>query len=108
MSRTLAGLTGDFETTSALYAERCGIRRDAHWFLFKLQEELGELVQAYLRVTGRGRDKGETLEDARLKLEDKAADLPGQLLTFASHMEIDLAGEGRMRGGECQLRSSAN
>jgi len=90
MSRTLQELTTDFEAVSAIYAERCGIRRDADWFLFKLQEELGELVQAHLRVTGRARDKGETQEQTRQNLENEAADLLGQLLTFAHNAGIDL------------------
>jgi len=90
MSRTLAELTSDFEAVSAIYAESCNIRRDPDWFLFKLQEELGELVQAHLRLTGRGRDKGETRERARENLENEAADLLGQLLTFAHNADIDL------------------
>lgn len=90
MSRTLAEITADFEAVSAIYADRCTIRRDADWFILKLQEELGELVQAHLRLTGRGRDKGETLEQARQHFEDEAADLLGQLLTLAHNTGVDL------------------
>ncbi len=90
MSRTLAELTADFESVSAIYAARCSIDRDTDWFLFKLQEELGELVQAHLRLTGRGRDKGETSEQVRQNVENEAADLLGQLLTFAHNSGIDI------------------
>lgn len=90
MSRSLAELTADFETVSKIYAQRCNIRRDADWFVLKLQEELGELVQAHLRLTGRGRDKGERIDAERWNLEDEAADLLGQLLIFANNAGINL------------------
>lgn len=90
MSRTLAQLTRDFEAVSTIYASRCGIRRDADWFVLKLQEELGELVQAHLRLTGRGRNKGESDDEARRRFEDEAADVLGQLLTLAHTTGVDL------------------
>lgn len=96
MSRTLAELTADFEAVSTLYAERCDIRRDDDWFLLKLQEELGELTQVHLRLTGRGRPKGAKPDELRRQLEDEAADLLGQLLILAHHHRIDLeAAAGR-------------
>ncbi len=90
MSRTLAELTADFESVSKIYAERCDIRRDDDWFVLKLQEELGELVQVHLKMTGRGRTEGATSGALRLQLEDEAADLLGQLLLLAHHSGIDL------------------
>jgi NTP pyrophosphatase (non-canonical NTP hydrolase) len=90
MSRTLAELTADFEAVSKIYAERCEIRRDDDWFVLKLQEELGELAQAHLRLTGRGRLRGETAETLRQQFDDEAADLLGQLLLLAHHNGIDL------------------
>ena len=44
----LTELSDAVEAASAAYAARWGIRRDDTWFLFKLQEEVGELTQAYL------------------------------------------------------------
>jgi NTP pyrophosphatase (non-canonical NTP hydrolase) len=90
MSRTLAELTADFEAVSKIYAERCGFVRDGDWFLLKVQEEAGELAQAYLQLTKRGKDRGESAETARRKFEDEASDLLGQLLIFAHHHGIDL------------------
>jgi NTP pyrophosphatase (non-canonical NTP hydrolase) len=90
MSRTLAELIVDFERVSRLYVDRCGIERDADWFVLKLQEELGELVQARLRLTGRGRVKGEGAEALRLQFEDECADLLGQLLLLANQYDVDL------------------
>ena len=90
MSRTIQALTGDFERVSQIYARTCGIDRDDDWFVLKLQEELGELVQAHLRMTGRGRGKGESGEAIRAQFEDEAADMLGQLLLLVHHHGIDI------------------
>jgi len=45
------------EQVSSIYAKNHGINRDKDWFIFKLQEELGELTQKYLMMTGRARKK---------------------------------------------------
>jgi|GWRWMinimDraft_6_1066014.scaffolds.fasta_scaffold193647_1 NTP pyrophosphatase (non-canonical NTP hydrolase) len=84
---TLAELTAKVERVSAGYAERCNIRRDDDWFALKLQEEVGELVAEHLRNSGRGRQRDTANADA---LADEAADVLGQLLTFALHNDIDL------------------
>ncbi|MEU4603142.1 hypothetical protein AB0F43_09205 [Kribbella sp. NPDC023972] len=54
----LGELAERLEKISARYEERVGFARNADWFLLKLQEEVGELTQAYLQHTGRGRSKG--------------------------------------------------
>lgn len=41
------------------------------WYFLKFQEELGELTQAYLRVTQRARSKGESPEVLRKKLAEE-------------------------------------
>ena len=87
---TITELTERVEQVSAIYAERCDIRRDADWYALKLQEEAGELVAEHLRSTGRGR-VGERSEAAiREALEDEAADLLAQLLLFCRHNQIDV------------------
>ncbi|OEO29542.1 hypothetical protein VW23_025105 [Devosia insulae DS-56] len=87
---TITELTERVEQVSALYAERCDIRRDADWYLLKLQEEAGELVAEHLRSSGRGR-VGERPEAAlRAALEDEAADLLAQVLLFCRHNQIDV------------------
>ena len=70
---------------SDIYAERYGVRRDDDWALLKLQEELGELTQAHLRLTGRGR--GEADEAGRA---DEAADVLCMLLLYCRRFGIDL------------------
>jgi len=36
------------EEVSKSYSKEFGINRDNDWFIFKIQEELGELTQKYL------------------------------------------------------------
>ncbi|MBP1842412.1 NTP pyrophosphatase (non-canonical NTP hydrolase) [Rhizobium petrolearium] len=87
----LERLAGQFEAASAAYAETHGIERDPDWFVLKLQEEVGELTQAWNRVTGRGRKKGRSEEDLNRDLADETADLLGHILLFARNNRIDLA-----------------
>jgi NTP pyrophosphatase (non-canonical NTP hydrolase) len=86
----LGGLSERAEAVSRLYAERCGIRRDDDWYALKLQEEAGELVAEYLRLTGRGRHKGKSAAETAAGLADEAADLLAQLLLFCRHNRIDV------------------
>jgi len=87
---TITELTERVEQVSAIYAERCGIRRDADWYALKLQEEAGELVAEHLRSTGRGRVGDRTEGAIRAALEDEAADLLAQVLLFCRHNAIDV------------------
>jgi NTP pyrophosphatase (non-canonical NTP hydrolase) len=84
---TLAKVTEKLDRVSAVYAERYGIRRDSDWHALKLQEELGEMIAEYLRVTSRSRPRAETDSNA---LADEAADVLGHLLLFASTNGIDI------------------
>ena len=94
-STTGAGLAlGDlalrFEQTSQDYAKANDIRRDADWFVLKLQEEVGELTQAWIKSTGRGRLRGQTEAELKQALADEAADVLGHILLFAHAEGIDL------------------
>jgi NTP pyrophosphatase (non-canonical NTP hydrolase) len=87
----LGKLAGQFEAASASYADTHAIERDSDWFLLKLQEEMGELTQAWNRLTGRGRTKGRSKEELSRDLADETADLLGHVLLFARKNQIDLA-----------------
>lgn len=87
----LRRLADQFEISSVRYAEANGIERDADWFLLKLQEEMGELTQAWNRLTGRGRRRGRTQEELDRDLADEAADLLGHILLLVRRNDIDLA-----------------
>ena len=82
---SLAALSEQVARVSDIYAERFSVRRDDDWFMIKLQEELGELAQAHLRLSQRAR--GESSEQARA---DEAADVMCMLLLYCRHHHIDL------------------
>lgn len=86
----LRQLERQFEAASARYAEDNGIERDADWFILKMQEEIGELTQAWNKRTGRGRRHGKSEDDLQADMADEAADLLGHVLLFAHHHDLDL------------------
>jgi NTP pyrophosphatase (non-canonical NTP hydrolase) len=81
------------EKISVGYGEHLGFDRDPDWFLLKLQEEVGELTQAYLQHTGRSRPKGATAEEIRDAFHQEFADVLCQLLLFAYQHNVDLPAE---------------
>jgi NTP pyrophosphatase (non-canonical NTP hydrolase) len=81
---TLAGVADAAERISDIYASKFAIHRDDDWYLLKLQEELGELAQAHLRLSGRGR--GDAIERDRA---DEAADVLCMLLLYCRRFGID-------------------
>ncbi len=85
---SLAELTERVAQVSDLYAARCAIIRDDDWFALKLQEECGELIAEYLRLSGRGRAAGGTA--APEALADEAADLLAHLLLFCRRNAVDI------------------
>ena len=82
-------LTDPIQAVCDLYAERCDIRRDDDWYLLKIQEELGELVQAHLKLTGRGRTRGASEAELTRARADEAADLLCQVLLYCRRFDID-------------------
>ena len=89
----LDDLTDRVEAISALYARKFGIERDPDWFMLKLTEEVGELTQAFLAVTGRTRPRGSGgpgPDDARQALADEVADVLAHLLLLARSQGVDV------------------
>ena len=86
---TLKAATEPVQQVCDLYAERCGIVRDDDWFLLKIQEELGELVQAHLKLTARGRTRGLSAAELEQARADEAADLLCQVLLYCRRFGID-------------------
>ncbi|WP_371401214.1 pyrophosphatase [Kribbella sp. NBC_00662] len=84
-------LSERLEKISVRYGERLGFERDPDWFLLKLQEEVGELTQAYLQHTGRARSKGATPGQIHETLQLEFADVLCQLLLFARQHDVDLS-----------------
>lgn len=76
----LGQLSDDVEVVSRGYAHAHGFTRDATWFLLKLQEEVGELTQAFLMRTGQARTKGHTPQELDDRFGAELADLLCHLL----------------------------
>ena len=83
-------LTDEVEKVSLKYTKTFSIERDASWFVLKLQEELGELIQSYLMMTGKARTKGKSEEEIRSDFEKELADVFSHVLLLAKHYDIDV------------------
>ncbi|NQW89629.1 pyrophosphatase [Curtobacterium sp. VKM Ac-2861] len=83
-------LTSNVEEVSAHYAVMHDIDRNDDWFVLKLNEEVGELTQAYLAVRGQARDKGKSAAQLRQDLEYELADVLVQTLLIAKRMGVDV------------------
>ncbi|WP_339333570.1 phosphoribosyl-ATP pyrophosphohydrolase [uncultured Maricaulis sp.] len=88
MSGPLDALADKIVRVSDIYAEHFGIDRSGDWPLLKLQEEIGELTQAYLTTTGRTRRPADAAARDQLALE--MADALGMLLIMARAEGIDM------------------
>ncbi|SEH00508.1 NTP pyrophosphatase, house-cleaning of non-canonical NTPs [Nonomuraea solani] len=89
----LSQLSDEVESISDRYARRLGIERDDTWFLLKLQEEIGELTQAFLMRTGRARTKGHSEEELDVNFRAELADVLCQVVLMARHHGVDLQAE---------------
>jgi len=72
------------------YAKNCSINRDDDWYVLKLQEEVGELIQNYLSFTNRGRNRGKSESEIKENFADELADVLGQVFLIADHNNIDI------------------
>jgi NTP pyrophosphatase (non-canonical NTP hydrolase) len=89
----LEHVSAEVEQVSQIYAEKFGIERDATWFLLKLQEEVGELTQSYLMLTGNARAKGKSPEEIQAEFHKEVADVFCHTLLLARFYGIDLEKE---------------
>ncbi len=86
-------LTEEVEKTSLLYTSKFGIDRDSDWFILKLQEELGELIQSYLMMIGQARQKEKLKEELDKDFRKEVADVFAHTLLLAKHYDIDVEKE---------------
>src|SRR2546429_4157958 len=86
-------LSEEVEHISQIYAEKYNIERDATWFILKLQEEVGELTQSYLMLSGKARAKGKSAEEIQAEFHKEVADVFCQTLLLARFYGIDLEKE---------------
>lgn len=78
------------EGISSAYGEHFGVERTPEWTLLKLTEELGELTQAHLTLTGQGRNRGKAPDELRSDLEGEVADVLAMVLVYAGRVGIDV------------------
>ncbi len=91
MSKTLHELTVNAKQIMGMYSEEYPeVKVDRDYFPFKVTEEWGECLQVYLMLTDRGRQKGQSKEEIKEKLELEIADVLGFLMVFADSEGIDL------------------
>jgi len=86
-------LRDEVEQVSAFYAERHRIDRTDDWFVLKLNEEVGELTQAYLARAGQARDKGRSGDELESDFRSELADVLAQVLLIARRFNVDLSDE---------------
>lgn len=86
-------LSEEVEQVSRLYAEKFGIERDMTWFILKLQEEVGELIQSYLMLSGKARTKGKSSEEIQIEFNKEVADVFCQILLLAKFCDVDVEKE---------------
>lgn len=66
------------------------VKVDRDYLPFKITEEWGECLQAYLMLTDRGRQKEKNKEEIRKMLSEEFADVFSYLLLFAEDEGIDI------------------
>lgn len=83
-------LSEQVETVSKTYAKKFNIHRDEDWYVLKIQEELGELVQSYLMLKDRARAKGKDKKEMKDDFEKEIADVFCHILLLAKFHKIDI------------------
>ncbi len=67
------------------------VKIDRDYLPFKITEEWGECLQAYLMLTDRGRQKDKSKEEIKSNFKEEIADVFAYLLLFAEYENIDIA-----------------
>ena len=85
----LKELTDKIAGICDIYVKKYEITKSQDWLLLKIQEELGELNSAYLKLTSRGRIGNNTPTDLEKNLQEEIADVLCFVLLFARERGID-------------------
>lgn len=86
-------LSEEVEKVSQKYTDKFNIERDNNWFVLKLQEELGELIQSYLMLNGKARTKGKSEKELKDDFAKELADVFCHVLLLAKFNNVDLEKE---------------
>jgi NTP pyrophosphatase (non-canonical NTP hydrolase) len=90
-------LTEELNKVSKTYTAKFKIKPDSDWYILKLQEELGELIQSYLMLTGKARTKGKTPEELSADFHKEVADVFSHVLLLARYHKIDIEKEVKVK-----------
>ena len=83
-------LAKKFGEASIRYCQEHNFEKTNDWVLMKLQEEVGELFQAYLMKTGRARNKGQSQAELEDMFACELADVFGMLMVLINETDIDI------------------
>jgi NTP pyrophosphatase (non-canonical NTP hydrolase) len=72
------------------YAEKFQIHRDDEFYLFKMQEELGELTRSFLELRGSEKKRKTAMKELKKKFAFDIASLVGNALILALYFDVDL------------------
>jgi NTP pyrophosphatase (non-canonical NTP hydrolase) len=89
----LKHIAKEVEKVSQKYSGKFKVKRDSDWYILKLQEELGELIQSYLMMIGQARDKGKSEEELQKDFQKEIADVFCHVLLLAKHHGVDIEKE---------------
>jgi NTP pyrophosphatase (non-canonical NTP hydrolase) len=91
MSVALTDVRDRIDAACAKYTAGLGFEATQDWLVLKTLEEAGELVQAYLRHSGRAVNRNNA-DDFALKrdLDNEIADLLGFALVLAKRFDVDI------------------
>jgi NTP pyrophosphatase (non-canonical NTP hydrolase) len=74
----------------AIYSEKYKIDPNEDYYLLKIQEELGELSSAHLKLTNRARKNSSTSQELQKNFEDEIADVLAMTLLFAESKGLNV------------------
>lgn len=86
-------------TCADKYATAFDVNVDATWLMLKLHEEVGELTQAHLNITGQSRPRGNSDAEMEVALGDELADVLGMVLNIATAHGVDIEQAFRTKWG---------
>ena len=67
------------------------VKMDRDYIPFKVTEEWGECLKAYLMLSDRGRQKGMSKEKIKNEFANELADVFAYILLFADQEDVDIA-----------------
>jgi len=94
---SLQTLSQELESVSKLYSKKFKINRTNDWFILKLQEEMGELIQSYLMMSGNARKKGQSKQELLSSFKSELSDVFAHVLLIANLFKIDLNEEVKLK-----------